>query len=237
MAKQRKSAHAELYQLRQQAACERMKARDLEAAVEAAKAKVDEASRAVADAYALEDDKLAAQRRKELQDAEAEVIDLGHRVAAAGLRVQRAQQQLDEFAHEHARDLLAEREPNARTVAAELTASVHETLRLAKAYVAERQAQDQLVAAVPGATPRADGPTSTHPWGSQLKDLERAVAEVPECPPPLPRWRGLDQRTQQDHIGRREKLRRKRKLTSEEEQELNTINRELGASAPSVEVA
>jgi hypothetical protein len=90
---------------------------------------------------------------------------------------------------------------------------------------------------VPGATPRADGPTSTHPWERQLKDLERAVVEVPECPPPFPRWRGLDQRAQQDHIGRLEKLRRKRNLTPEEEQELDRINRELGASAPSVEVA
>lgn len=206
-------------------------------ALDAARVRVDEADRAVTAAYALEDAKSAAQRRKELQVAEGEVVDRGHRVTAAGLREQRAQQQLDEFAHQHARDLLAEREPNARTVAAELTASVHQTLKLAKAYVAERQAQDQLLAAVPGATPRADGPAPTHPWESQLKDLERAVAAEPECPPPLPRWRGMDQRTQQDHIGRREKLRRKRKLTPEEEQELATINCGFGASAPGVEVA
>ena len=109
-------------------------------ALDAARVRVDEADRAVTAAYALEDAKSAAQRRKELQVAEGEVVDRGHRVTAAGLREQRAQQQLDEFAHQHARDLLAEREPNARTVAAELTASVHQTLKLAKAYVAERQA-------------------------------------------------------------------------------------------------
>jgi hypothetical protein len=174
---------------------------------------------------------------KSFQSAEGEIFDLQHRVDAARLRVGRAQQQLDEFQRQHARGLLHEREPNARTVAAELTASVHATLKLAKAYVAERQAQDQLLAAVPGATPRADGPTSTHPWESQLKDLEPAVAEVPDCPPPLPRWRGLDQRTQQDPIGRREKLRRKRKLTPEEEQELDRINHELRLSAPRVGLA
>jgi hypothetical protein len=151
--------------------------------------------------------------------------------------VQHAQQRVDTFAREWVRDLLAEREQPARTVAAELTTSVHETLRLAKAYVAERQAQDQLVAAVPGATPRADGPASSHPWESRLKDLERAVVEVPECPAPLPRWRGLEYRGQQDGISRREKLRRKNKLTSEEKRELDRINRELGASALRVEVA
>jgi hypothetical protein len=68
--KQRKSAHAELDELRQAMAHERMKARDADVALDAAKAEVDEASRAVADAYALEDDKLAAQRRKSLHNAE-----------------------------------------------------------------------------------------------------------------------------------------------------------------------
>ena len=132
------TAHAQLDQLRKDAAAERVKARDLDAQLDAAKLEVESASGAVADAYALEDDKLAARRREELHNAEAEVIDLGHRVAAAGLRVQRAQQQLDEFAHERARDLLAEREPKARTVAAELTAAGHELLRLHRAYLAER---------------------------------------------------------------------------------------------------
>jgi hypothetical protein len=76
MPKRRRSAHAALDELRQDMADERMKARDAEAALEAAKVKVDEADRAVTAAYALEDDKLAAQRRKELQAAEAEVIEL-----------------------------------------------------------------------------------------------------------------------------------------------------------------
>jgi hypothetical protein len=118
-----------------------------------------------------------------------------------------------------------------------LSASVRETLRLAKAYAAERQAVDRLVAEVAGATPRADGPAPEHPWEAALKTLERCYQQDPELEAPLPRWSGLQQRAQQDHIGRREKLRRKKKLTSAEEQELTTINRELGASAPTMEAA
>ena len=83
----RKSAPAALDQLRQDMADERGKARDAGVALDAAKVKVDECGRAVTDAYALEDGKLAAQRRKELRAAEAAVIDLQHRVDAAQLRV------------------------------------------------------------------------------------------------------------------------------------------------------
>jgi hypothetical protein len=159
------------------------------------------------------------------------------RVAAAGLRVQGAQQQLDEFAHAHARDLLAEREPHARAVAAELSGSVRETLRLAKAYLAERQAQDQLVAAVPGATPRADGPEGTPPWEPALGQLAHAYQQTPELEPPLPRWQGLEHRTAEDSSARRLQLQRRKRLTAAEQDELDTINRALGVSAQTVEVA
>jgi hypothetical protein len=107
MAKQRRSAHAEPDGLRHDVAHERIKARDAGVGLGAAKVKVDEADRAVTAAYALENDELAGQRRKELQAAEAEVIELQRRVDAAGLRVQRAQQQVDAFTRERARDLLA----------------------------------------------------------------------------------------------------------------------------------
>lgn len=195
----RKSAHAAVDQLRQDMADERGKARDAGVALDAAKVKVDECGRAVTDAYALEDAKLAAHRRKELRAAEAAVIDLQHRVDAAQLRVERAQQEFDVFQRDRARDLLAEREAPARTVAAELTASVHETLKLARAYLAERQAQHQLVASVPGATPRADGPEDMHPWEPALHQLARAYQQTPQLEPPLPRWQGLKHRAAQDN--------------------------------------
>lgn len=87
---------------------------------------------------------------------------------------------------------------------------------------------------VPGATPRADGPPATHPWERQLKELERAVAETPELPPPLPRWQGLGNRKAEDHAARRLQLQRKKKLTATEEQELDQINQQLGVTPAGV---
>jgi hypothetical protein len=66
------SAHAQLDELRQEGVNQRMKARDLNAALEAAQVAVEEASRAVTDAYAAEDAKLAQQRRNQLQTARGE---------------------------------------------------------------------------------------------------------------------------------------------------------------------
>jgi hypothetical protein len=235
--KSKPTGHAELDELRQEAADERMKQRDLEAQLEANKAKVEQATAAIAAAYASEDERAVTSARKAESKAIAELRELQHRVDGAGIRVERAQQALDTFMREHPRSLIAEREQQARAVTADLTRAVHQVLVLSKAYISERQTVDQLVAAVPGATPRADGPTPKHQWEPALGQLARAYQQTPELEPPLPRWEGMEQRAQQDHIGRREKLRRKRKLTSEEEQELDMINRELGVSAPSVEVA
>jgi hypothetical protein len=112
--KTKQSAHAQLDQLRQQAAGERVNERELAVRLEAAKAAADTAGAAVTEAYAADDPKLAARRRQELDVAAAEVLDLQHRVDAAGLRVQRAQAEADSFQAKHARDLLDEKEREAR---------------------------------------------------------------------------------------------------------------------------
>jgi len=236
MAKPRRSAHAKLDELRQEAAGKRMKQRALEAQLEAGKAKLEEASNAITAAYEVEDKRAVETARRELQSAEADVADVSHRVAAAGRRVARALGEADAFTQAHARDLLAEREQPARTVAAELTASVQETLRLGRAYLTERQAQDQLVAAVPGATPRADGPEGSHPWEPALGQLARAYQQTPELEPPLPRWHGLQHRQHQDAVSRREKLRRKRKLDDNDQAEIDRINLMLDINPVNVEV-
>jgi hypothetical protein len=163
----RKPAHTTLDALSQATAAERGKQRDLEATLKATSLEVESTGQAVTNAYAADDAKLATQWRKKIQAAEAAVVDLQRRVEA-GLRVERARQELDRFKREHARELIEEREQPARTVAADLTSSLRETLRLARAYLAERQAQDQLVTSVPGATPRADGPEGTHLWEPAL---------------------------------------------------------------------
>jgi hypothetical protein len=219
------TAYAQLDRLSQQAAAERVRHRDLAAEFEAAKHAVEQASRAITDGYAAEDERAVGQAREAEQQAVAKVKDQQHRLTGAEVRVARTQRELDEFRRDRARDLLKEREQPARTVAAELTASVRQTLTLAKAYEAERQTVDQLVAAVPGATPRNDGPAPEHPWEHALRGLQRAYQHTPELDPPLPRWTGLQHRQQQDDVNRRASLLRKRQLTASEQAELERLDR------------
>jgi hypothetical protein len=228
----RKSFHDHLDQLHAQTTAERVKARDLEAKLEAAKLAVEDTSRAITAGYEAENDRAVRAARRKLQSAEADAADLGHQVTAAALRVERAQRELDRFQREHARNLLDEREQASRTVAADLTAAVHEVVRLAAAYRAERQMQDRLVAKVAGASPRVDGPAAAHAWERQLRDLERAVSEVPELPAPLPSWWGLDNRRTENATARRLQLQRHKTKTADEAAELDKINRDLGVSAP-----
>jgi hypothetical protein len=100
-----------------------------------------------------------AKCRNDLDAAKAEVLDLEHRVAAAGLRVQRAQAEADAFQAEHARELLDEKESEARTLAENLTRAGLELVQFHRAYRAMRTDIDGLVAQVPGATSRADAGT------------------------------------------------------------------------------
>lgn len=223
MAKSRKTFHAEVDELRQRAAAERVKARDIEAQLEAAKLEVEWAGEAVAGAYASEDQRAVSAALTAEEQAIAEAKDFQHRLTGAMLRVEHVQQELD-VQRDHVRDLLGEREQPAHAVASELTAAVRETVRLARAYVAERQAQDALIAAIPDATPRADGPAAEHAWEAALKTLERAYQQTPELEPPLPRWHGLQQRKQQDAVHRRAGLLRRKKLTPAERAELERLS-------------
>jgi hypothetical protein len=204
----KQSAHAELDQLRQAAATERVKQRELEVQKDAAKVKVESAGASITEAYAAEDRRLVAKCRKDLDAAKAEVLDLEHRVAAAGLRIDRAQAEAENFQAEHARELLDEKEPEARTLAENLTRAVHEAVQLHRGYREMRTDIDSLVAAVPGATSRADGPDPSHAWEDHLRALERAIQENPEVPPPLPEGAGLKHRQEQDKANRLEREKR-----------------------------
>jgi hypothetical protein len=206
--KTNRSAHASLDELRQQAAGERVKARELEAELDAAKAAVETASDAITEAYASEYQRAVTAARKAEETAVAKVRDRQHGIDGARIRVERAQAEADAFQAEHARDLLDEREGEARELADNLTRAGHEAVRLNRAYLTLRTEIDELVAAVPGATSRADGPEPSHPWERQLRDLERTVQETPEVPAPLPRWTGLNQRQTEDNANRIERERR-----------------------------
>jgi hypothetical protein len=224
MAKPRRSAHAELDQLRQTVATERVRARDVDAELEAAKQRVEDISDDLTEAFAEDDTQLVQQRRQELQAAEAQVKDLAHRSRAAGLRVERSQRAVDDFAAERARDLLEERVPAAREVALQLTRAGHELVRAHHAYTSMRMEIDGLVAATPNAVPRLDGVSASYPWERELKDLARVVSETPEVEVPLPRWHGLADRERRDRTHRLLQLRRRKRLTDAEQQELDRIN-------------
>jgi hypothetical protein len=215
--KDQQPAHAALDELRQQAAGERVKARELEAELGAAKAEVKTASGAIAQAYAAENQRAVTAARKTEEAAVAKIRDLQHRVDGAQIRVERAQADADNFQVVHAGELLEEREADARELALKLTGAGHETVRLHRAYLAMRMDIDSLVAAVPGATSRADGPPESYPWERQLRDLERAVGETPEVPAPLPRWAGLKHRHEQDNANTIEKQRRRGELSPDDQ--------------------
>jgi hypothetical protein len=113
--------------------------------------------------------------------------------------------------------ILDEREGEARELAKQLTRAGLEAVRMHRAYCEMRTEIDSLVAAVPGATSRADGPEPSHPWERQLQDLARAIQETPEVPPPLPRWAGLNHREQQDYANRIEQRRRRGELSPDDQ--------------------
>jgi hypothetical protein len=104
------SAHAELDQLRQAAAGERVKQREIETELEAAKAAGDQAGEEITEAYAAENQRAVTTARKAEQAAVAQVRELRHRLEGAAIRVGRAQAEADAYQAEHAPELLEEKE-------------------------------------------------------------------------------------------------------------------------------
>lgn len=226
------SAHQMLDHHRQQVAAERVRHRELDAEMKAAKLAVEQAAAAIAEGYAAEDQRAVAASRKAEEAAVAKVKDLQDRLTGAGIRVERAQREADTFAEEHARDLLEERAADARELALNLTRAGHEVVRLHRDYVAMRTDIDALVATVPNAVVRSDGPTPRHAWERQLRDLERAIREAPEVAPPLPRWAGLEQRQQHDRTHRLLQLRRRKRPTDDEQAEIDRLNQDRVVTPP-----
>jgi hypothetical protein len=102
--------------------------------LEAAKAAVDRASEEITEAYAAENQRAVTSARKAEQAAVAQVRELQHRLDGAAIRVGRAQAGADTFQAEHARELLDEKESEARTLAENLTRAGHEVVQLHRAY-------------------------------------------------------------------------------------------------------
>jgi hypothetical protein len=227
-----RSAHANLDELRQRGAAECAKARELEAGLEAAKLDVETAAAGVTDAHTVEDAKLIAQRRKDLEAAEAQVLDLQHRVGGAEIRVERARRDLDDFQRGRARDLLDEREAEARKLALDLTRAGQEAVRLHRSFVAIRMEVDKLVGTIPSAVPRSDGAPASHPWEREMHDLDLAMRETAEVPAPLPRWAGLEDGRRQDNANRLVKLARRKRLTADEQAEFDRLSQGRAVTPP-----
>jgi hypothetical protein len=198
-----KSAHDQHDELRRRVADEGAKLRRAQAEFEAAKARVEDCSARLTGAYAAEDAQLARERREELKQAEADVLDHQHRVAGAEARAERARAELGSFAAENAMALLEEREGLGRELAAELTAAVAAVVKAHAKYVAERTHVDGLVAMVNGARPRYDGVSTGYAWERELKELERGYRAAPEAEPPRPRWSGRTHQRNADAVHRR----------------------------------
>jgi chromosome segregation ATPase len=216
-AKRKPPAHAQLDQLRQQAAQERTKQRDLQMQLEAAKAEVDRASGEVADAYAAENQRAVTAARKTRGAAMAQVRELQNRLEGAEIRVDRAQRELDTFQREHAEDLIAERIADVGQTTDQLNRTGHEFVRLHHEYLTARSDINSLVALIPGAVVRYDGPPASHAWETQLRALERAMRDTPELPATLPRWHRRSHRQREDKVHRLVKAGRGRSQTAVEQ--------------------
>jgi DNA repair exonuclease SbcCD ATPase subunit len=206
----KRTAHQELAEHRQRVADEGTKFRELQEQRAQAEAELERIGDAIAAAYASEDEDAIAGARKAKEEATARVEDLEHRTAGASLRAQRTREELAAFMREHARDLLDEREQTGREVAAELTRAVAAVVETHRAYIAERQHVDQLVSAVPEASTRHDGVSTSYPWADALRELERVYRERPEAEPPRPRWAGMTYSRQRDAVHQRVKDQRRR---------------------------
>lgn len=238
MAKQRKDVTEQLAELQQRVASAGVGQREAQAELQSINGTLEQFRERRVDAFAAGDDERGDALTAEVEQLGARLAQASARAEGLGRRASTARAELSSFRSDNAEALLAAHEPAAQEITAKLTASVAETIRLARQYVAERQAVDQLVAATPGATPRSDGPASEHAWEAALKALERAYQRTPEVAAPLPRWAGIGQRKQQDAVARREQLRRKPRRTDQDQAEIDRINLEVGGVNPTkVEVA
>jgi hypothetical protein len=205
----RKDVTAELGELERRAADAYRHARDARLQVERAKTVLDQLRERQIDAYAAGDEDRAVALASETDGLEPQLTRESAREGLARA-ADTARTEVARFRTENARELLAAREAGAREITDKLNAAVAETIQLHRSYLAERQEQDRAVAAVPGATPRMDGPPPSHPWERALRDLERSVREHQTLEPPLPRFLGIAHRRREDDVNRPEHLRRKK---------------------------
>jgi hypothetical protein len=197
------TAGEELAGLRERYAAEHGRVRELEVALERARLEVEEASRAITDGYAAEDEQAVREAREREHEAVETVAELEGQLAGAVVRTERAGQRVDEFQTERARDLLAEAEAAARETTAELAHAAEETVRLWRGYKADRSRIQEIVNRIEPGLGQVNGPPSSCAWERELTELERGLKRGDELEPPLPRWQGRAWRRQENTTAKR----------------------------------
>lgn len=202
MAKATRSAHAELDELRQHAAAERVKARDPDTQLDAAKLNVERATAAVTEAYAAEAPSwwrsgARISRRPRPRCSTFSTASMPPGSASSG-RNARPMRSLPK----HARDPVDELEAEAREAAANLTRAGTEVVRAHRAYRTIRSEIDGLVAAVPGATSRADGPDPTYRGSASCASSSGSCGRHPRFRPRCRAGLASDHRREQDNANR-----------------------------------
>jgi hypothetical protein len=197
------TAGEELAALSERYAAEHGRVRELEVALARARLEVEEASRAITDGYAAEDEQGVREAREREHQAAETLRELEGQLAGAVIRAERAGQQVDAFQNKRARDLLSEAEDAARETTVKLWRSTEETADLWRQYKQDRNAIQMLVAKLEPGLGGVNGPPSTCALERELHDLERALRLGGELEPPLPRWNGRAWRRQEDATARR----------------------------------
>jgi hypothetical protein len=227
-ARAKRSAHAELDELRQQAATERVKARELEAEEHAARAEIAAAADAVVRAYADQNDAAAKKATLRRDKAERAASDLADRQAAARVRIDRAERAVSSYEREHARELIAELEPAATEATDALRHHATGLIEAHRRWHDTSQQITRLLGHVPHASPAVDAPRD-HALADGVRAVRNALRAGDEIRSPLPHWAGLRDHEIEQKTRRLVLLRRKRKLAAKERAELDRITRELNA--------
>jgi hypothetical protein len=195
--------HDELDQLRQEAAGERVKVRDADLALAAAKVEVEDAGRAITDGYAAEDQEAVRAARDREREAVEKLEDAQHRLDGAVLRLERVEAELRTFESERAPELRVEAEDAARETTLQLRRAAEETMRHWRQYKQDRTAIQQLVNLIEPGAGQLNGPPSNCAWERELAELERGLRGGDDLEPPLPRWHGKVWRRRENETAER----------------------------------
>jgi hypothetical protein len=143
-------------------------------------AKIGELKQRKIDAHSRDDEQLAAKIRKQVDAAEAKIVDLEERQAGAQLAASRADSESRKWITDHFRDLISELEPDAKRAAKAIDELADRLIAAVRAWESVKgQAANLLHVAGQNQSVPSLG------WD----ELSQALRRRPKPTPlPLPRW-------------------------------------------------